>query len=86
MKSRMIKKRQLNWIKKGRKRMFNVNKEKLMIAIANSGYSATELASLCGLSQVTLARIKAGTQKARPQTINKIANALNMKVEDLVEF
>lgn len=64
--------------------MFEVNGKKLMLAIANSGYSAVELAKICGVSQVTIARFKAGTQKARPQTIGKIAKALNIRVEDLI--
>lgn len=64
--------------------MFDINKDKLMIAIANSGYSALELAKVCGVSQVTLARFKTGKQKARPQTISKIAKALNVRVEDLL--
>lgn len=65
--------------------MFQIDSKKLMIAIANSGYSAVELAKICGVSQVTIARFKAGTQKARPQTISKIAKALNTKIEDLIE-
>ena len=64
--------------------MLTVNSQKLIIAIANAGYTSTELAKVSGVSQVTLARFKAGTQKARPQTLGKIARALNVKVEDLI--
>lgn len=64
--------------------MLIVNSQKLIIAIANSGYTAVELSKVCGVSQVTIARFKAGTQKARPQTLGKIARALNVKVEDLI--
>lgn len=64
--------------------MIQVNSQKLIMAIANAGYSATELAIVSGVSKVTLARFKAGTQKARPQTLGKIARALNVKAEDLI--
>lgn len=64
--------------------MIIVNSQKLIIAIANAGYTATELSKVSGISQVTLARFKAGTQKARPQTLGKLAKALNVKVEDLI--
>lgn len=64
--------------------MITVNSQKLIIAIANAGYTATELSKVSGISQVTLARFKAGTQKARPQTLGKLAKALNVKVEDLI--
>lgn len=64
--------------------MIIVNSQKLIIAIANAGYTATELSKVSGVSQVTLARFKAGTQKARPQTLGKLAKALNVKVEDLI--
>lgn len=64
--------------------MLSINSQKLIIAIANAGYTATELSKVSGISQVTLARFKAGTQKARPQTLGKLAKALNVKVEDLI--
>ena len=64
--------------------MLTVNSQKLIIAIANSGYTATELAKVSEVSQITIARFKAGTQKARPQTVYKLAKALNVKVEDLI--
>lgn len=64
--------------------MLEINPTKLIVAIANKGLSATELSTLSGISMVTLARFKAGTQKARPQTLGKLAKALNVKVEDLI--
>ena len=64
--------------------MLIINRNKLLIAIANHGYSAIELSKKSGVSQVTIARFKAGTQKARPQTVYKLAKALNVKVEDLI--
>lgn len=64
--------------------MLQINPTKLILAIANKGLSATELSELSGVSVVTLARFKAGTQKARPQTLGKLAKALDVKAEDLI--
>lgn len=65
--------------------MLKVDSDKLVIAIANCGYSAVRLSEKSGVNQVTIARIKAGTQQPRPQTLGKIARALGCKVEDLLE-
>ena len=64
--------------------MFEINKNKLILAIAKTGYTAKEIAKVTGISQTTISRFKAGTQKARPQTINKLAKALNVEIEDLI--
>lgn len=62
-----------------------VNSQKLQIAMANAAYSAKELSEKCGISQVTITRITKGVQEARPQTIGKIAKALNVPVTDIIE-
>lgn len=62
-----------------------INKMKLDIAMANKKYSAKKLAKVCGVSQVTINRITKGIQKARPETIGKIADALEVKAEELIE-
>lgn len=65
--------------------MLKVDSNKLILTIANKGYSAVELSKESGVNQVTISRIKAGTQEPRPQTLGKIARALEVKVEDLLE-
>lgn len=65
--------------------MLKVDGNKLILAIANKGYSAVELSKESGVNQVTIARMKAGIQEPRPQTLGKIARALGCKVEDLLE-
>lgn len=65
--------------------MLQIDGFKLTLAIANCGFSALELSKESGVSQVTIARIKAGTQVPRPQTLGKIARALGVRVEDLLE-
>lgn len=62
-----------------------IDKKKLDLAMAENCYSAEELSNLTGISTVTIARIKNGSQRPRPATIGKIAKALNVKVEYLIE-
>jgi transcriptional regulator with XRE-family HTH domain len=44
-----------------------------------------ELGRLSRVSRVTIARIELGIQEPRFTTINRIARALNVKPEDLIE-
>lgn len=62
-----------------------INKRKYYLALAAKGYTAQELSNLCGVSQVTIARIVKGSQQARPATIGKIAKALDLQPADLLE-
>jgi len=62
-----------------------IDKKKLDLAMAENCFSAERLSSLTGISTVTIARIKNGSQKARPATIGKLAKALNVKVEELIQ-
>lgn len=62
-----------------------INLQKLQIAMANQEFSSKELSKKCGVSQVTITRITKGVQVARPQTIGKIAKALNVPVTEIIE-
>lgn len=62
-----------------------VNFQKLQLAMANKAYSAKELSEKCGVSQVTITRITRGVQDARPQTVGKIAKALDVSVTEIIE-
>lgn len=62
-----------------------INVEKFNLLLANKCLSVTEFAQLSGVNEVTLSRIRNGTQKARPQTIGKIARALETNVESLIK-
>lgn len=59
--------------------------KKLKLLLANNVMTTEELSKKSEVSQVTIARMKAGTQEPRPQTLGKIARALGVKVEDLLE-
>lgn len=63
-----------------------IDKMKVDVAMTNKGYSAKELSEKCGVSQITIARLKRGVQKARPGTVGKIAKALNVPVESLIDM
>ena len=45
--------------------------------------SLTDLAQLAGVNRATINRIENGKQKAMPRTIRKLAEALQVKVEEL---
>lgn len=63
-----------------------IDNEKLKLAMANKVYSAKDLSEKCGVAQITICRITKGAQKARPTTIGKIAKALGVPVEQIIEL
>ena len=63
-----------------------IDKMKVDIAMANKGFSAKELSEKCGISQITITRLKKGVQTARPETVGKIAKALDVPVENLIDL
>lgn len=62
-----------------------INNNKLEIAMGNALIGTKKLSEMTGINQETIARIKNGHQNPRPMTIGKIAKALNVNVEDLME-
>lgn len=61
-----------------------INVMKLNVAMAKACITTNELSNKAELNYSTLTRIKSGTQ-ANPATIGKIAKALNVNVEELIE-
>lgn len=61
-----------------------IDTKKYGLLLANKGLSVKELAAISGVNAVTLCRIKKGIQVARPQTLGKIAKALDCRVEDFI--
>lgn len=45
--------------------------------------SLTDLAQIAGVNRVTINRIENGKQKAMPRTLRKLAEALQVNVEEL---
>lgn len=61
-----------------------INRKKLEIAMANACFNAKELASAAELPRPTLNNVITG-RNVRPATVGKIARALNVPVENLIE-
>lgn len=61
-----------------------INSTKLDVAMANACITTNELSKKTNLNHSTLTRIKSGSC-ANPATIGKIAKALNVRVEELIE-
>ena len=61
-----------------------INFAKLEVAMANACISTGELSKKTNLNYSTLTRIKSGMQ-SQPATIGKIAKALGVRVEELIE-
>ncbi|GAA0806682.1 hypothetical protein GCM10008910_45400 [Faecalicatena orotica] len=62
-----------------------VNKQKLQIAMANRCMSSNDLQSKSELPRGTYINVVTG-KSVRPVTLGKIAKALNVPVEDLIEM
>ena len=62
-----------------------ISNGKLEVAMANACMNYKELSEATGMTQESFVRIKKGRQNPRPATVGKIAKALNVRVEELVE-
>ena len=62
-----------------------VNLTKLDVAMANACITTNELSNKANLNYSTLTRIKSGNPTT-PATIGKIAKALDVKVEELIDM
>ena len=62
----------------------NVNKQKLEVAMANACMNPYDLCKLVEIQYQTYRRVSKGGN-CKPATVGKIAKALNVKVENLVE-
>lgn len=63
----------------------NLNREKMNIVIARSCLTMKELSEVSGVNVTTLSRINKGKQKPSMKTIGRIAKALKVDVEELVD-
>lgn len=62
-----------------------INQGQLMLELARQRLSVKELCKKAGVSYPALARINAGKQEPRPSTVGKLAHALGVPVEQLIE-
>ena len=62
-----------------------IDRSIFMTELARNCMTLKDLSVKSGVNTVTLARIKNGSQEPQPATIGKIAKALNITVEALIE-
>lgn len=63
-----------------------INKQKLQIAMANRCLNMDDLAALAEVSRVSLTQYSSGVTEPRTKTLGKIAKALKVPVEQLVDL
>ena len=63
-----------------------INKQKLEIAMANACLSMDDLAASAGISRVSLTKYVSGGTRPRTKTVGKIAIALNVQAQDIIEM
>ena len=62
-----------------------IDKQKLEIAMANSCITFGELSKKSGVSQFTITRMQ-GNVETHPATVGKIAKALNVSAQEIVQM
>lgn len=62
-----------------------VDTRKFIIALGNAKMTVHQLSTETGLAVATISKIKNGQRSARPDSLGKIAEALKVRVEDLVD-
>ncbi|QNO15315.1 helix-turn-helix transcriptional regulator [Alkalicella caledoniensis] len=65
--------------------MMKLDSQKLLIGMANACITITELAEKSNVSRPALTKFTTGKSNPKPATIGKLAKALDVKVEDLIE-
>lgn len=63
-----------------------INKQKLQVAMANACLNMDDLAALAEVSRVSISKYLSGVRNPKPKTIGKIAKALNVPVESLIDM
>jgi len=59
--------------------------DKLWITMKQKGFTTYKLREKCGIDSKTIRRLKAN-DNTETKTLDKICQALNCKIEDIVEF
>lgn len=62
-----------------------INPQKLTLAMSRACMSSAELQREAAISDVTLCKIRNGTQKPRPATVGRIARALGIDPTEIIE-
>lgn len=59
--------------------------DRLWITMKNKGISTYALREKCGIDSKTVRRLKAN-ENTETKTLDKLCNALDCKIEDIIEF
>ncbi|SHI40531.1 helix-turn-helix domain-containing protein [Lutispora thermophila] len=62
-----------------------LNQNKLLLAMANACITIGELAEKSGVSRPALTKFTTGKSNPKPATLGKLAKALGVKPEELIE-
>jgi transcriptional regulator with XRE-family HTH domain len=66
--------------------MLEVNQNKFLLALAKAGMTTTDLEAKAKVGRTTISKIANGNTKIRPALVGKLAKALNVDVEQIVDF
>ncbi|GCD12402.1 helix-turn-helix domain-containing protein [Clostridium tagluense] len=66
--------------------MLNINCNKFLVVLAESGMTTLDLGIKSGVGRNTISKIINGKTNVRPQIVGKLAKALNVPVVDLVSL
>lgn len=66
--------------------MLKVNQSKFLLALAKSEMTTTDLEGKSKVGRTTISKIIHGETKVKPAIIGKLAKALNVDVEQIVDF
>ncbi|MCC9294385.1 helix-turn-helix transcriptional regulator [Clostridium sp. WLY-B-L2] len=66
--------------------MLEVNQNKFLLALAKAGMTTTDLEAKAKVGRTTISKVVNGNTKIRPALVGKLAKALNVDVEQIVDF
>ncbi|MFA6941915.1 MAG: helix-turn-helix transcriptional regulator [Clostridiaceae bacterium] len=64
--------------------MLKIDHDKFLLALAKAKLTTTKLKTKSGVGRNTISKIMNGGANVRPDSIGKIAEALNVSVEELI--
>lgn len=66
--------------------MLRISSDKFLLALARSGMTTTELKEKSGVGRNTISKIINSETTVRPVVVGKLAKALNVQVEQILDI
>ena len=66
--------------------MFRISHEKFLLALAKSEMTTSQLNEKSGVCRSTISKVMNGETNVRPVIVGKLAKALNVEVEQIVDI